>query len=60
MSKLTHLDKQGAARMVDVSGKEASDREAMAEAEAVIKKVIAAKSVEEVRSERLVVKIFGK
>jgi cyclic pyranopterin phosphate synthase len=36
MSKLTHLDKQGAARMVDVSGKEASDREAMAEAVIVL------------------------
>jgi cyclic pyranopterin phosphate synthase len=32
MSKLTHLDKHGAAHMVDVSAKEASDREATAEA----------------------------
>jgi cyclic pyranopterin phosphate synthase len=32
MTKLTHLDKQGAARMVDVSDKKASEREATAEA----------------------------
>jgi cyclic pyranopterin monophosphate synthase len=32
MSKLTHLDERGAARMVDVSAKEASVREAVAEA----------------------------
>jgi cyclic pyranopterin phosphate synthase len=32
MSKLTHLDERGAARMVDVSGKESSAREAEAEA----------------------------
>src|SRR6185312_1059999 len=32
MARLTHLDDQGAARMVDVSDKEASDREATAEA----------------------------
>jgi len=32
MSKLTHLDEHGAARMVDVSGKEATTREASAEA----------------------------
>jgi cyclic pyranopterin phosphate synthase len=32
MSKLTHLDEQGAARMVDISDKEASEREATAEA----------------------------
>lgn len=32
MSKLTHLDENGAARMVDVSAKEASAREAQAEA----------------------------
>lgn len=31
MSKLTHFDDQGAARMVDVSGKEATSREATAE-----------------------------
>jgi len=31
----------------------------MAEAERVIKKVVEAKSVEEIRHERLVVKIFG-
>ena len=34
MTKLTHIDEQGAARMVDVSGKDPSEREA--EAEAVI------------------------
>lgn len=32
MAKLTHLDEQGAARMVDVSGKEVTDREATAQA----------------------------
>ena len=32
MSKLSHLDESGAARMVDVSGKPATDREATAEA----------------------------
>ena len=32
MSKLSHLDEDGAARMVDVSGKEATAREATAEA----------------------------
>ena len=32
MSKLTHLDETGAARMVDVSGKAVTDREAIAEA----------------------------
>ncbi len=32
MTKLTHLDEQGAARMVDVSGKEPTTREAVAEA----------------------------
>ena len=32
MTKLTHLDEQGAARMVDVSDKPASEREATAEA----------------------------
>lgn len=32
MNKLTHLDEQGAARMVDVSAKDATDREAVAEA----------------------------
>ena len=31
MSKLTHLDEHGAARMVDVSAKDATDREATAE-----------------------------
>src|ERR1700742_127764 len=32
MNKLTHLDDRGAARMVDVSDKQASEREATAEA----------------------------
>jgi cyclic pyranopterin phosphate synthase len=32
MSKLTHLDEHGAARMVDVSAKDVTDREATAEA----------------------------
>ena len=32
MTKLTHLDETGAARMVDVSAKEPTAREAMAEA----------------------------
>jgi cyclic pyranopterin phosphate synthase len=32
MTKLTHLDERGAARMVDVSDKDATDREAVAEA----------------------------
>ncbi|MGC9954771.1 MAG: cyclic pyranopterin monophosphate synthase MoaC [Rhizomicrobium sp.] len=32
MAKLTHLDEQGAARMVDISDKKASEREATAEA----------------------------
>ena len=32
MNKLTHLDEHGAARMVDVSDKDATDREAVAEA----------------------------
>jgi cyclic pyranopterin monophosphate synthase len=36
MAKLTHLDDQGAARMVDVTGKEATDREAVAEAEVLM------------------------
>jgi cyclic pyranopterin phosphate synthase len=36
MSKLTHLDDQGAARMVDVSGKDAGAREATAEATIVL------------------------
>jgi cyclic pyranopterin monophosphate synthase len=36
MSKFTHLDEHGAARMVDVSGKEASAREAVAEATIVL------------------------
>ncbi len=31
MSKLSHFDDQGAARMVDVSGKEETAREAVAE-----------------------------
>ncbi len=31
MSKLSHFDEQGAARMVDVSGKEETEREAVAE-----------------------------
>jgi cyclic pyranopterin phosphate synthase len=36
MSKLTHLDETGAARMVDVSGKAATVREAIAETEIVL------------------------
>jgi cyclic pyranopterin phosphate synthase len=36
MSRLTHLDERGAARMVDVSAKEASTREARAEAVIVL------------------------
>jgi cyclic pyranopterin phosphate synthase len=32
MTRLTHLDDSGAARMVDVSGKDATEREALAEA----------------------------
>jgi cyclic pyranopterin phosphate synthase len=36
MTKLTHLDEQGAARMVDVSNKPASEREATAEAVIVL------------------------
>jgi len=36
MSDLTHLDEHGAARMVDVSGKEPSEREATAEAVIVL------------------------
>jgi cyclic pyranopterin phosphate synthase len=36
MSKLTHLDEDGAARMVDVSAKDATDREATAEARIVL------------------------
>jgi cyclic pyranopterin phosphate synthase len=36
MNKLTHLDAQGAARMVDVSAKEATAREATAEATIVL------------------------
>ncbi|MDE2134933.1 MAG: cyclic pyranopterin monophosphate synthase MoaC [Alphaproteobacteria bacterium] len=36
MTKLTHLDEQGAARMVDVSDKAASEREATAEAVIVL------------------------
>src|ERR1700753_3040117 len=36
MSKLTHLDAQGAARMVDVSGKDATECEASAEALVVL------------------------
>jgi len=36
MTKLTHLDKKGAARMVDVSHKEATAREATAEAVIVL------------------------
>jgi cyclic pyranopterin monophosphate synthase len=36
MAKLTHLDEQGAARMVDVSAKEATAREAEAEARIVL------------------------
>lgn len=36
MAKLTHLDEQGAARMVDVSEKDATEREAAAEATIVL------------------------
>ena len=36
MTKLSHLDEQGAARMVDVSGKPATEREASAEAVIVL------------------------
>jgi cyclic pyranopterin phosphate synthase len=36
MARLTHLDDKGAARMVDVSGKHASEREAVAEATVVL------------------------
>lgn len=36
MNKLTHLDEHGAARMVDVSGKDATDREATAEATIIL------------------------
>jgi len=36
MTKLTHLDEDGAARMVDVSGKEPTQREASAEASIVL------------------------
>jgi cyclic pyranopterin phosphate synthase len=36
MSKLTHLDESGAARMVDVSAKDATEREATAEATIVL------------------------
>jgi cyclic pyranopterin phosphate synthase len=36
MTKLSHLDEQGAARMVDVSNKPASEREATAEAVIVL------------------------
>ncbi len=36
MAKLTHLDEHGAARMVDVSDKEATEREAKAEAVVVL------------------------
>ncbi len=36
MTKLTHLDDSGAARMVDVSAKDATDREAVAEAVIVL------------------------
>ncbi|HEY3639381.1 MAG TPA: cyclic pyranopterin monophosphate synthase MoaC [Rhizomicrobium sp.] len=38
MTKLTHLNESGAARMVDVSGKDASTREATAEAIIVLSK----------------------
>ena len=38
MSKLTHLDEQGAARMVDVSGKAKTTRDATAEAVIVLSK----------------------
>ena len=36
MTNLTHLDETGAARMVDVSGKDTSEREAVAEAVIVL------------------------
>src|SRR5271165_3939323 len=36
MTKLTHLDEDGAARMVDVSQKDATEREATAEARVVL------------------------
>jgi len=36
MTKLTHIDEQGAARMVDVSGKDTTEREAEAEAVVVL------------------------
>src|SRR5512146_2795430 len=36
MNRLTHLDESGAARMVDVSGKDATDRQAAAEAVIVL------------------------
>ncbi len=36
MKKLSHLDAKGAARMVDVSGKAVTDREATAEAVIVL------------------------
>ena len=36
MTKLTHIDEQGAARMADVSGKETTEREATAEAVIVL------------------------
>lgn len=36
MNKLSHLDEHGAARMVDISAKEATDREAVAQAVIVL------------------------
>lgn len=46
MSKLTHIDKKGKAKMVDISAKDVTDREAVARAsvymqEGTLKKVIA-------------------
>jgi cyclic pyranopterin monophosphate synthase len=38
MKKLSHIDKTGAARMVDISGKRVTDREAIAEAIIVLSK----------------------
>ena len=37
MSKLTHLDEQGQARMVEVGGKEITRREAVARGEVVMR-----------------------
>ncbi|MBU4310328.1 cyclic pyranopterin monophosphate synthase MoaC, partial [bacterium] len=37
MGQLTHFDKEGRARMVDISGKKATKREAMASADVIMK-----------------------